>query len=58
MKYIHYNVCDEITYPFPILKCGNGQLIHPTPYNGCNYLYMLELELIHAGKIVSRSPFY
>ena len=41
----------EITYPFPNF---NGQ-VHPTLYNGCNYLSMLGLKLNNVSK---RGPGY
>ena len=49
-------VLDEITYPFPNI---NGctvevwkmdKLFHHAIYNECNYLFMLELELIPVSK--------
>ena len=40
------NVWDEITYPFPNF---NG-CVHLTLYNGCHYLSMLGLKLIHVSK--------
>ena len=41
-------VCGEITYPFPNLNDATGMdsQFYSTPYNGCNYLFTLELTLI------------
>ena len=52
-NYIHYNVWDEITYPFPnfnictveVCKC----VCNLTHYYGCDYLSMLVLKLIHVS---------
>ena len=49
---------DEITYLFPTstmkpLKFRNDKSFHPTLYNGCMYLSMPELTLIHYSKRVS-----
>ena len=44
---MHCNMWDEITYPFLF---RNGKVIHPTVYNGCNYLSMMGLKLNHVSK--------
>ena len=41
-------VCDEITYLSQNVH-GATVKVHPTPYNGCNYLSM-GLKLIHISK--------
>ena len=49
---------DEMTYPFPNFNGGRfhrwslgmDKSFHPTHYNGCNYLSMLGLKLIHVSK--------
>ena len=44
---------DEITYPFPNFNgastVGMDKEFHPTYYNGCTYLFMLKLKLIHVS---------
>ena len=55
-SYFHHKLWDEITYPFPNF---NGCTVEvwewisdfiPYFYNGCNYLSMLGLTLIHVSK--------
>ena len=46
-------VWDEITYPFP--SSGIDKEFHSILYNGCNYLSMLGLKLIHDSKRVPGS---
>ena len=42
------NVFDEITYPFPNFRSLRiDKQFHPTRYNACDYLSMLELNLTH-----------
>ena len=47
----------EITYPFPNFNGATvgslemGTKFHPTPFEGCNYISMLGLKLIHANKM-------
>ena len=43
-------IWDEITYPFPNFNsCTVDKWFHFTLYNGCNYLFMLGLKLIHVN---------
>ena len=55
-NYIHYNVWDEITYPFlNFQRCkrwslGVDKYFHPTLYWVYDYLYMLGLKLNHVNK--------
>ena len=47
---------DEITYPFTSFNdwsLGIVKKCYPTLYNGCNYLSMLGLRLIHVNKRIS-----
>ena len=42
----------EITYPFPnfngcAVEVGNDKWFHPTLFDGCNWLTMLRLKIIH-----------
>ena len=52
---------DEITYPSPNSNGGNrwslgtDKLLHPTLYNGYDYIFMLRLKLIHFSKRNPRS---
>ena len=48
-NYIHYNVWDEITYPF-LKSLGMDKLCHPTLYRIYAYLAMLWLKLKHVRK--------
>ena len=44
-NYIHYKVWDEITFPFPNLKCHVWEWkcnSMPTLYNGCDYSFMVD----------------
>ena len=45
-------VWDEITYPFLNFNGATVEVLQflPTLYNGCNYLSMLGLKLIHVSK--------
>ena len=46
-------VWDEIAFPFRDFNgcsLGMAKWFHPTHYNGCNYLSMLRLKLIHVCK--------
>ena len=57
-NFIHYQVWDEITSPFPnfmveSLKFGNEEVISPTLYWVCDYLSMLRSKTIHVSE---RSP--
>ena len=57
-NYIHYNVWDEITYPFlnfngQTIDVRNGQVISSTLYQACDYLSMLGLKLNHVVKEAS-----
>ena len=50
-------VWDKITYLFPnfnscTVEVWKWEVIYPKLYNGCNYLYMLGLKLIHFSKRV------
>ena len=48
------DVLHAIIYPYPYFKFCTVDvwelLFHPTLYNGCNYLSMLELKLNHVIK--------
>ena len=54
--YIHCNVWDQITSPFPnfngatVEVLGMDKQFHPTLYNTCDYLPMLGLKLINVSK--------
>ena len=47
---------DEITYPFPNFCWGLflDNKFHHALHNGCDYLFMLELKLIHVSKMGPR----
>ena len=56
-------VWDEITCPFPnfngaSVEVGMDKQFHPTLDNGCTYLSVLELTLIHVNKMGSQEAHF
>ena len=55
-NHIPSKMWDEISYPFPKFQwlhhqnLGMDKKFHPILYNGCNYISMLGLKLIHVSK--------
>ena len=50
-NYIHYNVWDDITYPFPNFNSGAVEVWKwISNYRACDYLSTLRLKSIHVSK--------